>query len=289
MSDFGGNYLTGPGGSTWVDEYGGIIPRGTNATPSEAHAAQVTLAEHALTADDPQPVLGQVAGDVRPRRRCGVSFYTVRPISDRTPFTGEHEHSDFKASWNSTLSLLRRELEHLGATDVVIEVDAPESAIRLDGMLYANAKVVSPAVRVAFSSQVGPLVYATDRYVSRGYRTAMAGDWQHNVRAIALGLEALRKVDRYGITQRHQQYAGFKALPAGTNGTGTHMTRTEALGLVFMLAGLNVEPTHFEDPINRRRALRAARATAHPDRHDGDRTLWDQVEQAAQVLGLVAP
>jgi hypothetical protein len=57
MSDFGGNYLTGSNGSTWVDEHGGIIPKGTNATPAEAHAAQVTLAEHALTADDPAPVL----------------------------------------------------------------------------------------------------------------------------------------------------------------------------------------------------------------------------------------
>jgi hypothetical protein len=220
-----------------------------------------------------------------------VSFYTVRPISDRTPFTGEHEHSDFKATWFDALELLAREVEFLGGTDVVLEVDVTDSQIRVDGGVYANAKAASPAVRVAFNSQVGPLVYATDRFVHRarwmrrpGY---MVQDWQHNVRAIALGLEGLRKVDRYGITQRHQQYAGFKALPAGVNGAGSHMTRTEALGLVFMLAGLNVEPAHLEDPINRRRALRAARATAHPDRHGGDRTLWDQVEQAAQVLGLV--
>jgi hypothetical protein len=214
-----------------------------------------------------------------------VTFFTVRPISDRTPFTGEHEYSDFKASWNSTLSLLRRELEHLAATDGVIEVDAPESAIRLDGMLYANAKVASPAVRVAFGSQVGPLVYATDRYVGRGFRTAMTGNWQHNVRAIALGLEALRKVDRYGITQRHQQYAGFKALPTGSNGANSHMTRDQARELLLSL---------MDDPEQARHMLpidqlwKRSRAKTHPDRNNGDRALWDQVEQAARVLGLEA-
>jgi hypothetical protein len=33
------------------------------------------------------------------------------------------------------------------------------------------------------------------------------------VRAIALSLEALRKVDRYGVTKSGEQYKGFKALP----------------------------------------------------------------------------
>ncbi len=45
------------------------------------------------------------------------------------------------------------------------------------------------------------LVYATDA----------CEFWQHNVRSIALGLEALRAVDRYGISRRGEQYAGFRA------------------------------------------------------------------------------
>jgi hypothetical protein len=45
------------------------------------------------------------------------------------------------------------------------------------------------------------LVYATDA----------CEHWQHNVRSIALGLEALRAVDRYGISRRGEQYAGFRA------------------------------------------------------------------------------
>jgi hypothetical protein len=38
------------------------------------------------------------------------------------------------------------------------------------------------------------------------------------------------------------------------------------------------------------KALRLAKGQAHPDRHEGHRTLWDQVEAAERVLraaGLV--
>lgn len=32
--------------------------------------------------------------------------------------------------------------------------------------------------------------------------------------------------------------------------------------------------------------VRLARASAHPDRNDGDRAAWDAVERAAMSLGL---
>lgn len=57
---------------------------------------------------------------------------------------------------------------------------------------------------VAIQAAIDPtkrLVYATD----------CCEFWQHNVRSIALGLQALRAVDRYGISRRGEQYAGFKA------------------------------------------------------------------------------
>jgi hypothetical protein len=56
------------------------------------------------------------------------------------------------------------------------------------------------AIQVA-SDPAKRLVYATDA----------CEDWRHNIRSIALGLEALRAVDRYGISRRGQQYAGFRA------------------------------------------------------------------------------
>ena len=207
--------------------------------------------------------------------------YTVRPIGDRTQFTGKHEYTPFRATWSDTLDLLARELSHLSATNVVIEVDvASEGQIRLDGMLRADAKVTSPAVRLAFDSKHGPLTYSTDQYVSR-YHGGPA-DWQENARAIALALEALRKVDRYGVTKRGEQYAGWKQLPPGSSAEASHMTQHEALALIERFTPV----TKRDEPLERR--VRWAKAGAHPDRHAGDRDLWDQVEQAARVLGVLS-
>jgi hypothetical protein len=52
---------------------------------------------------------------------------------------------------------------------------------------------------------------ATDPAKRLVYATDVCAFWQHNIRSIALGLEALRAVDRYGISRRGEQYAGFRA------------------------------------------------------------------------------
>jgi hypothetical protein len=53
----------------------------------------------------------------------------------------------------------------------------------------------------------------TTRWVNGGPSRA---PWRDNLRAIALGLEALRAVNRYGITRGiGEQYAGFLQLTTG--------------------------------------------------------------------------
>lgn len=205
--------------------------------------------------------------------------YVVRPISDRTPFTGRSRQSPFDSLWSSTEELLLREVRALKGRDPVIEVDVGESQIRNDGRLYARATAASPAVRVAFESEHGPLTYATDRFST----------WQDNVRAIALSLEALRKVDRYGVTKRGEQYTGFKALGAGTAMPASHMTTDEAWSIIG---------SYQERPVavfrenataaDLKAAHRRARAACHPDRHGGETRLWDRVEEAARLIGATA-
>jgi hypothetical protein len=214
-----------------------------------------------------------------------VTFYTIRPLVDFTVFgrTGPRRPNPYPPktwSWAGTLKLLDFELAKIGGSDVVLMVACDPSDLRQDGMLRTHAKVKHPGVVLAFNSKHGPLSYATDTFAGR-----WSGDppnWQINTRAIALGLEALRKIDRYGIGTYGQQYAGWKALPAGGMG------RAAALGVIFMAAGLDVEPSELDrDPEVLAQAWKAARVNSHPDRLDGDRALWDQVERAAQVLGLV--
>jgi hypothetical protein len=212
--------------------------------------------------------------------------YTVRPISDRTAFTGKHEASLFTAEWPNTERILLREVEQLRGRDLVIEADVSEMDIRIDGRLRANARPSTPAIRVAFDSKHGPLTYATDRFMR----------WDDNVRAIALGLESLRRVDRYGITKRGEQYAGWKQLPAGGIALGAGLSREQAIATIAKAAQMSrpgadlrmVSAMVTGEDESVAQAVRWAKARAHPDRNGGDRALWDQVEQAARILGIAS-
>lgn len=203
--------------------------------------------------------------------------YTFRPLGAWTEGNTPERRSSyqFKAPWQATLHLLEDELEALDARNVVIQVDVDEADLRLDGMPRSGAKPNHPGVRVAFDSRHGPLTYATDTYEF----------WQHNVRAIALGLQALRAVDRYGVTRRGEQYTGWKALPAGSGSGASQMTADEAWSILGSFGSRPIAEQR-RDPDSLPRAYRLARRFAHPDRHAGDRTLWDQVEAAAGALGV---
>lgn len=211
--------------------------------------------------------------------------YTTRPLSDRTWLRpdAQRKSSQFDATWSKTLQLLGREIDLLGGRDVVIEVDVNERHIRLDGMLRADARATSPAVVVAFDTKKhGPMLYRSDRYADRWSNRP---GWQENVRAVALTLEALRAVDRYGATETGQQYAGFKALPAGRAMPASHMTSDQAVSVIAAAAGVREHEVR-PDLV---RIVRRARAFSHPDRNGGDQEAWDQVEQAAAVLFGVVP
>ena len=214
---------------------------------------------------------------------------TFRPLRWTGPVTPADQRRTkwaFKASWQSTLNLLDDELTRLDATDFVIEADFTEADLRLDGMPRSNARPpIHPGVKVAFESKFGPLIYQTDS----------CEWWQHNVRSIALGLEALRAVDRYGVTKRGQQYDGWKAIGAGPtpmNGK-TRMARDQAL---LTIAQLSADlPGHFDadrdlaryrkDPTEILRDYRHALRRTHPD-HGGNATAFQRVQEARRVLNL---
>lgn len=156
--------------------------------------------------------------------------YRFRPLvswtGPSTPADLRRPRSTFRAGWEDTLDILIDELEHLMASDVVIQADFREADLRLDGMPRGNARLPQhPGVRVAFDSRHGPLTYATDTHVF----------WQHNVRAIALGLRALRAVDRYGVTRRGEQYKGWRQLEAGP--AGAPATVQEAAEFIIVQSG----------------------------------------------------
>lgn len=132
---------------------------------------------------------------------------TVRPVSGIHPPAGNRSSYTFRAGMTSTIRLLARELRSLDAERVVLELDLRERDIRLDGLPRADARTSTPTVALAFESRHGPLRYATCEFVS----------WEANLRAIALSMEALRAVDRYGVSKRGEQYRGWRAIPQHTS------------------------------------------------------------------------
>jgi hypothetical protein len=131
---------------------------------------------------------------------------TFRPIDSWPGARTSHpRQSQFKASWQRTLDLLDLELSKLQAGQIVIQLALREDQIRLDGWPRSGTHPEHPGVILAFNSRYGPLKYATDTFT----------EYPDNLRAIALGLESLRRVDRYGITKRGEQYTGWRELSAG--------------------------------------------------------------------------
>lgn len=199
---------------------------------------------------------------------------TFRPI-DTWPGqpTRNRRRSTFKATWGSTLELLKKELRQLGAKELVIQVAMREDQIRLDGYPRANAYATHPGVILAFESKHGPLKYAVDTFTS----------WEDNIRAIALALEALRKVDRYGVTKRGEQYTGWRALPPEG---GTSATFTADAAAAFVAAACKNGVTAavlLRDPESVRKAYLAAAQRLHPDRGGSTRE-FQQLQIAKQVL-----
>ncbi|MCU1592446.1 MAG: heat shock protein DnaJ domain protein [Frankiales bacterium] len=209
----------------------------------------------------------------------------VRPLTTwpgtLTP-AHRRSRSNFSAPLGATLDVLTRELNALGARHPVLEVAIPADQFRLDGRPRANAREDHPGVVLSLPhTTVGALRYATDTF----------DRWRDNLRAIALGLEALRKVDRYGITKRGEQYAGFKALPSGIampSAAAVQMTVDEAARALLQLAAENGFTVHRDEILTntdglRDRAYRHIARYVHPDT-GGDRAIWDRLEQAKHVL-----
>lgn len=189
--------------------------------------------------------------------------------------TRNRSRSLFKAGLSDTLQLLDREIWHL--TDTRAQRESGELLIaipagdlwRLDGRPRAHAVAEHPGVIFSLDSKHGPLSYPCDTFTT----------WQDNLRAVALALEALRKVDRYGVTKRGEQYRGFMAIEATAAPSG-FATADEALHFIGILA--HAEP----DRANVRTVrvvLRAAQRAAHPDA-GGDAATFQRVSLAEAKL-----
>jgi hypothetical protein len=165
--------------------------------------------------------------------------------------TEKRRDATFRATYVKTLDELEYELQRLGAHDTVIQIEGlTRDDIRNDGWPRSgNWKngYGGPGVVLSFDSPKGSMSFPCDRF----------GDWQDNLRAIAKSLEALRMVDRYGVTRGNEQYKGWARLEAPspeTNREGAIQTIASILNVPRENVAANPAPF-----------IKEARIRYHPD------------------------
>lgn len=200
-----------------------------------------------------------------------VHEFQTRPI-DQWPgqFTRVRKRSPFRAGWGDTMELLNSELRHLNAKGVVLLMALTPGEIRLDGRPRADARPQHPGVILSFTASGKAMRFPCDRF----------DDWADNLRAIALALEALRKVDRYGVTKSGEQYTDWQALPAPVDhGFGN---REDALRFLVKLLAKPESEFVTRDQLEHR--IREACTKTHPDVAGGSADNFKRVMQAKAML-----
>jgi hypothetical protein len=176
---------------------------------------------------------------------------TFRPLE--RPMQCLHHGAPFSAGWTSTVGLLAKELRAHGARRTVLEVDMRETDLRLDGLPRADRHARTPGIVLSFEAT------AVSGRPKLRYEVGRYADWRANVRAVALGLESLRAVDRHGVTRRGEQYAGWRQLESG----GPSVDRGR-------------------DLIRQHGSVRAALMATHPDQ-GGDPVQFADVQAAREA------
>ena len=101
---------------------------------------------------------------------------------------------------------LERQLELLGASTMTLSTNV---SLRLDGRPRSDQEPADPGAAIYFTFKGKATVLACDRW-------SRVAD---NIAAIAHHIDALRRIDRYGVGTIEQALAGYKALPAANPNT----------------------------------------------------------------------
>lgn len=182
----------------------------------------------------------------------------VRPLAkwkEKIPL--EYRKPQFRSTYTKTLDALEYELNKLEAHDILIEAGYNLQQIRNDGWPRGGTSPSHPGVILYFKSKDGPLRFPCGTYST----------FEANLHAIALTLENLRAIDRYGVTLGHQQYLGFKELPPAQ---GEGWTVEDAAKWLLTRGGYPVTERSVKDTLDisdvYRSLYKKVAMDLHPDR-----------------------
>jgi hypothetical protein len=201
--------------------------------------------------------------------------------------TEERKNAPFKATWSATLDLLRYELDKLSARNITLKTMHAPDDFRIDGKLRSDTRAPDhPGVVLTFEKFEG---WSEERQQSEYTEMRLPCDtfgyWKDNVRAVALALEALRKIDRYGV-KSGSQYAGFKALPAAD--FAVEMTPELAADFIAKAAGMGNVPaiatSIIQNTVFGESVYKTAAKLLHPDRKGGSGEEFKKLESAWRLV-----
>lgn len=134
-----------------------------------------------------------------------------------------------RPGYDKALNKLRYELGRIDAKEVVIEAGFSERQIRpTDGLPRGDQRPAHPVVRVTWKMGNRPMSLVCGIW----------SDYVKNIYMIAMTLESMRAIERYGCVQGQQQYSGFAALPPGVGIPMNEWPNVEAaFGYLASIAG----------------------------------------------------
>jgi hypothetical protein len=205
--------------------------------------------------------------------RNSIRFVPIEKWPGEWPKTVER--SPFSSPHAKTLALLDRELTMIGAREIVLQAFFSASKIKSDGWPYADARPSQTGVILSFRTHSkGMLSFPCWRY----------NKYEDNLRAIALSLEALRAVDRYGVTQRAEQYQGWKQI----EGPKPAFPSAEEAARFIAVQAYGPTGERYMDllgsPDVRAKAYRAAAARLHPEAPTGNAEQFLLLQKAREML-----
>lgn len=194
------------------------------------------------------------------------------PTARRRPSPFRYSGKPVKLT--TTLSELDTELRAVHARGAELLVAIDPSKFRNDGRPYANAQATHPGVILSFELEgVGRVSYPCDTFTT----------WEDNLRAIVLVLNALRRIDRYGVAKHGDQYRGYLAIEATAAPAG-FFTADEAIQFLAKVVESEWENGIVDTrPQNAKALLRGAQRRTHPDR-GGDAGMFARVLLAEAKL-----
>lgn len=196
----------------------------------------------------------------------------------------------FKTGHSETLRLLDRELRMVGAIEPLVQLALHEKEFNRNGDPYSGAIPEHPGVIVSFRKKVKRLS-AGDKTefvdVPLSFPCNTFRTWEANLRAIAIAMEDLRRIDRYGVSQGAEQYLGFRALPPPGPDHPEVMTVDAAARLICRMAGVALDVNKvIADRELFRDLYQGCAKKLHPDAQNHKPDEWAKLQAAKNLIEL---